>query len=67
MELRINDDAEARRILGNAVQPDGSLYNLGRYISWGVDRQAIVLDDSFDVWELEAIVYWMRTYGENAG
>lgn len=54
------DKQEAREILGNIIQPDGSLYNLGHYISWELEEECITLDDRFSVHELEAIVWWIK-------
>lgn len=54
------NEAEARRILGDTVQPDDSLFCLGHYTCWRPDDTEIVLDDRFSVEELEAMVWWMR-------
>lgn len=54
------DEEKARKILGDTVQEDGSLYNLGHYINWEHGDTDIVLDDRFTVEELVAIVWWMQ-------
>jgi hypothetical protein len=54
------DREMAVRILGETVQLDGSLYNLGHYTAWDVGDQDIVLDDRFSAEELEALAWWMK-------
>ena len=53
------DEREAKEWLAGMIQPDGSLYNLGRYIHW--DGLDVVLDgQGFSAGELEAIAWWIR-------
>ena len=54
------DYKRALEVLGDTVQEDGGLYNLGHYISWDKGDNHITLDCSFDADELEAIVVYMR-------
>ena len=53
---------DARKILGETIKPDGSLYNISPYTSWRVDNDYIVLDADFTVEELEAIVVWVKEH-----
>ena len=58
------DEATARAELGEAIQPDGSLYSLGWYLNWGSDGSGIaILDGPFTLDQLEAIAWWMRNRG----
>ena len=54
------DEAKARSILGDAIQPDNSLFNLGEYVSYEVGDTDVCLDARFTVEQLEAITWWMR-------
>lgn len=53
-------EQRAREILGDTIQPDGSLYCLGHYTAWKHEHDTITLDCHFTVDELEAIAWWMR-------
>jgi len=53
------DEERARAILEDDIQEDGSLYCLGRYLSWTGSNLA-TLDADFEADELEAIAWWMR-------
>ena len=54
------DEIEARKILGESIDPTGDLYDLGRYMSWEIGDDNIVLDGRFTVKELQAIAWWME-------
>jgi len=54
------DEQKARAILGTDVQPDGSLYCLGRYLNYVLGDETACLDADFTADELEAIAWWMR-------
>jgi hypothetical protein len=54
----------ARKVLGEMIQPDDSLYCLGRYICWGRGDDHVTLDDRFSIEELEAIAWWMEHKNE---
>jgi hypothetical protein len=54
------DEQQARAILDDAVQEDGSLYSLGHYMCWNTDERKVTLDCEFSAEELEAIVWFMR-------
>ena len=58
------NETKAREILKNAIQSDGSLFDLGHYIHWEKDSSEITLDDTFTIEELEAIVWWVRNQQE---
>jgi len=51
---------KAQQILRSTIQPDGSLYCLGSYISWSPTDAEVVLDSRFTIEELEAIIWWIR-------
>lgn len=54
------NEEQAREILGDAIQEDGSLYDPGRYIAWDHGENTVTLDDwSFTAEELMAIAWWM--------
>lgn len=59
------DEITARRIIGNAIQDDGGLYDLGAYLAWSTKDgdSEICLDGSFSADELEAFAWWMRKKG----
>lgn len=59
------DEQKAREILGDDIQPDGSLYCLGRYLAWSHGDDTVTLDAKFSADELEAIAYWMRRSSHN--
>lgn len=66
MNLRITTDDEARVQLGTAIQKPGNrlLSKDGNpHITWSKYCNEAVLDGAFTALDLEAIVYWMRTYG----
>lgn len=52
----------ARKILGEWVQSDDTLYCLGQYLAWPscTDKEYITLDAEFTAEDLEAIAWWMR-------
>ena len=54
------DEAKAREILGDAINPDGGLYNLGWYLGWPPGNADATLDGSFTADDLDAIAWWMR-------
>lgn len=58
------DDAEIKRILGDTVQPDGSLFNGGWYVSWKPGDKDITLDAEFTIEDLEAIVAHMKKHSK---
>ena len=51
---------KAIKILGDTIKPDGSLFELGHYMSWSVGDKYVTLDCRFDADELEAIAWWMK-------
>lgn len=59
--------SKAREILGDAVSPDGSVYQLADYVDWSslVDIEHITLDGEFTVEYLEALVSWVRHVRED--
>jgi len=57
------NEKRAREILGDSIQEDGSLYDCGRYLIWGIDEERITLDSRFTVADLEAIIWWMKEKG----
>ena len=52
----------AKEILGDTVREDGSLYNLGWYVSWNKTRKRVVLDGEFGIEDLEAIAQYLRDH-----
>ena len=57
------NEKKARKILGDWIQGDETLFCLGHYIAWpspSDDKERIVLDAQFSLDELEAIAWWMR-------
>jgi hypothetical protein len=55
------DLEQAKSILSYCIKPDGGLFCLGHYLSWEPGSQNIVLDDTFDFEELEAIVVYVKS------
>ena len=55
-------EEKAKAILGDLINPDGTLYGLGRYIFWTPKKEdpRACLDGHFSADELEAIAWWMR-------
>ena len=51
---------KAIEILGDMIQSDGSLFDLGHYVSWKVGDKEVTLDCQFDADEIEAIAWWMK-------
>lgn len=60
------DEQQARKILGDKIQPDGDLYTLDGHLRWQRGEECVVLGGSFDVQELEAIAWWMKHKGHTA-
>lgn len=59
------NEEKAREILGEAIQPDGSLGSCGwEYIDWKPGQNGIILDGGFGLETLEAIVWWMQNRAE---
>lgn len=56
---------KAQEILKDYIQPDGSLFCLGHYLSWSPSDKTITLDCEFDAEELEAFIWWMRNSANN--
>jgi len=55
-------ESEAKEILSDEIQSDGSLYSLGWYLCWNAGDDKAVLDGDFTADDLEAIAFWMRKY-----
>jgi hypothetical protein len=55
-------EQRAREILGEAIQPNGRLYNLSWYLDWSerTEPDKATLDGEFTADQLEAIAWWMR-------
>ncbi len=51
---------EAKKILGDSIQPNGSIEELGQYMFYIPKASTICLDADFTADELEAIVVFMR-------
>ena len=51
---------EAEKILADCIKSDGTLYNLGAYLSWSLSYEEATLDGEFSADQLEAIAWWMR-------
>ena len=51
---------ESIEILKGEITDDGGLYSLGHYMAYMKGSSEIVLDDTFDLVELEAIVTYMK-------
>ena len=57
------DEKQATEILNNGdttIENDGSLDNLGWYLSWHTGNEFATLDGEFTANELEAITWWMK-------
>lgn len=54
------DEIKAREILSADITNDGSLMNVGWYLSWKVGNKDACLDGDFTADDLEAIAWWMR-------
>ena len=54
------NEQEAEETLKDYIQADKGLYCLGHYLAWTPGDKYIVLDDSFELDELEAIVWYMK-------
>jgi hypothetical protein len=64
------DEAKAREILGEWIQPDGSLREDGRWLHWNIGQDIMTLEGYFVIDELRAIVYWIDHHSigeEHAG
>ena len=53
---------EAQKELGEDIQADGGLYNLGHFLHWSPGDATVCLDDYFTIKELEAIVVWIKAH-----
>jgi hypothetical protein len=62
----MNEDL-VRGILGDMIQPDGSLYDLGTYVAWNPKNKEATLDGQFDAITLSAIAWWMYYKQVNDG
>ena len=62
--LDVMDEATAREILGDMVQPSNALYAGDEYVDWSVSESGVVLDGVFGAETLEAIVWWMNNKSE---
>ena len=51
---------EARQTVAKCVQPDGSLHNLGWFLSWDLGREEATLDGTFTAEELHVIADYMQ-------
>lgn len=56
------DEAKARKILAEHIQPDNSLEGGICFVSWPHhgDSRTICLDGDFDAEDLDALAWWMR-------
>lgn len=63
VEPRINEE-KARKILGDAIKEDNSLYCLGTYIGWSREDSTACLDGTymFTAEYLEAVAWWMKNF-----
>jgi len=58
-------EERAREILKEYIEGKNLIWNAGthsKYLNWWAGTDHVVLDDSFSIEELEAIVYWMKTH-----
>jgi hypothetical protein len=56
-------EEDARAVLGESVQPDGTLDNLSLYLYYDpAVRPTATLDGEFTIQDLEAIACWMRLH-----
>lgn len=53
---------EAKALLGDAVKPDGGLYDSVHYLAWTPGDDTACLDAYFTADELEAIAVVMRSH-----
>lgn len=51
---------EAKAFLGDAVQDDGGLFDLGWFLRWRPGESVATLDGAFTADDLEAIAAYMR-------
>lgn len=56
------DEKRAREILGVAIRPDNSISCVGHYMAWKPGDADIALDSTFEIEELEAILWWMQNH-----
>lgn len=63
------NEAIARKLLGKAIKPDGSLQEIEpSWIEWPIhDQKRIVIDGVFTVEYLEAVVWWMHNGARRRG
>ena len=54
------DEKRATEILSDSIEPDGGLYDVYDYTSWGVNDDEVTLDGNFTAERLEAVAWWMR-------
>lgn len=66
MNLRITTDEELKDVLGIAedahVADSGAITN--GYVRFDHETLMLTVDGHYRLAELEALVYWMRTYGK---
>lgn len=53
--------ARAKAVLAGYIEEDGGLYSLGAYLAWAPGDDKAMLDGSFDLETLEAIVVYCRS------
>jgi hypothetical protein len=51
---------EAKKILGDSLKQDGSVYELGQYMCYSPGDETVCLDADFSADDLEALVVYMR-------
>ena len=58
------DEKQARLILSDTIQDDGSLSDSYDYTDWQPYSNGIILDGHFTADYLEAVAWWMRNKKE---
>jgi len=57
------NEQQAREILGDYDKHEGWFTNISEYVEWLPQNEKAALDGEFTADQLEAIAFWMRTYG----
>lgn len=52
---------DARKILGDAIMPDGGLSRAVPFVGYAIHSPTVTLDGEFKAEELEAIAVWMKS------
>jgi hypothetical protein len=61
------DESRAREILGEWIQPDGSLRDDGMWLQWKPGANKLTFEGYLTIDHLKALVWWIENHPKTTG